>query len=146
MQNVDVSSPYDQMTRASEGLSTTDGEYEFSEQQNTTFRQLSSAMKFVGVASIVLGFIVFLGALKGDAMSIFSCIVQGSLSIIVGFWLRGAAESIARIATTEGNDVSNLMNAMGDLRKVYSLQRALLVIVMALLAVAFVVGVVIGMK
>jgi hypothetical protein len=66
--------------------------------------------------------------------------VQGLLGVIVGIWLRGASKSIKAIATTEGSDISNLMTAMAELKKVYSLQRVLILVALGILAIAFCLG------
>ncbi len=113
-------------------------DYEFDSNQNSIFSGLASAMRFVGTTSIVLGLVFFLGVLGGDVFKIISALVQGALSLVVGLWLRKAASSIDHIVTTEGNDVSNLMAAMVELRKVYRLQRVLIIVALAIMAVAFV--------
>jgi hypothetical protein len=47
---------------------------------------------------------------------------QGVALIAVGSWLASAAGSLREVATSEGNDIGNLMIAMTRLRSVYTLQ------------------------
>jgi hypothetical protein len=138
MQNVDDLPRYQQSPQISSRFST--DEYEFTSEQDSLFSGLASAMSFVGTASVVLGLFTFLGVLNGEPLKIIGAIVQGVLSVIVGIWLRGASKSIKAIATTEGSDISNLMTAMAELKKVYSLQRVLILVALGILAIAFCLG------
>jgi len=47
-------------------------------------------------------------------------IIQGIVQIIIGFWTNKAASAFKQIVTTQGNDIENLMGALGELRKLYS--------------------------
>jgi hypothetical protein len=137
MQTVDDSVNYRTSLEPSRAAT---GEYEFDSDEDSVFSGLASAMRFVGTASVVMGIVLFLGVLGGDPLKIIGSIVQGVLSLVVGIWLRGASKSIHAITTTEGADISNLMTAMAELRKVYSLQRVLILVALGILAVALVVG------
>ena len=112
-------------------------EYEFNSDENSIFSTLASAMRFVGTTSIVLAALIFLGVLNADVFTIISAVVQGTLTLVVGIWLRRAAGSIDQIVTTEGGDIANLMSAMTELRKVYRLQRVLIIVAVGLIALAF---------
>jgi hypothetical protein len=48
--------------------------------------------------------------------------------IFLGTWTRSAGQSFQKIVSTQGNDISNLMNGLGSLHSMYSLLYTLLVI------------------
>jgi hypothetical protein len=50
-----------------------------------------------------------------------SCILVGILLMMVGTWNQQAAAGFAGMALTKGQDISRLMDALGALRKKYSL-------------------------
>jgi hypothetical protein len=104
-------------------------EYEFSNSQNELIQHLADKMRFVGYFLIVLGAILTLVGLislvKGGGVS---AIVNGTIQLLIGFWTQKAAASFARIVKTQGNDMQNLMGALGELRKLYTLQYWLYII------------------
>jgi len=48
-------------------------------------------------------------------------IIQGIVQIIIGFWTNKAASAFKQIVATQGNDIENLMGALRELRKLYTL-------------------------
>jgi hypothetical protein len=60
------------------------------------------------------------------------CGVTGLIFLLQGVWARSSAASFRKIVDTRGNDITNLMNALGSLRAMYSMVYMLLVL--ALLA------------
>jgi hypothetical protein len=108
-------------------------QYEFNQGENAVFSTLASSMKFVAIALMVLGALSILLVLTGD----FSTLVSGVVYIFIGIWTRSAANSIRAVVDTEGSDIMHLMNAMGDLNKLYNLQKWLLIIGLVLIAVVF---------
>jgi hypothetical protein len=62
--------------------------------------------------------------------------VSGLLYLMIGVWTRSAASSFQRIVTTEGRDISHLMNALGALHQMYSLFFALLVLALVFMLAA----------
>ncbi len=118
------------------------GEFEFADSDNETFRGLSSAMRFVGVMSIVFGVLEVLGGLvAGINLRGMLTLGQGALLIVIGAWLCAAAGSLRDVATTEGNDVMNLMYALRKLKSVFTLQAWLMGLACALLITALAVAV-----
>lgn len=110
------------------------GEYEFGAEEEEEFSTLSSAMKFVGIAQIVFGLVRAVGgAVQGGAGNIAGGIVSAIVIALIGIWTVRAASSVQKIVDTEGSDVSHLMDAVGELTKLYSLQRLLIIIGIALL-------------
>jgi hypothetical protein len=69
-----------------------------------------------------------------------NALIQAPFFVIIGIWTKRAAVSFQRVVTTEGSDVTNLMAALGELKKLYTLQYWLILLVIALIALAVVVG------
>jgi len=63
-------------------------------------------------------------------------VVLGILLLVMGVNLVAAAQHFKRIATTEGHDIENLMVAMGEVARVYAVQRWLWVALALVLIVA----------
>ena len=115
--------------------------YEFDAQQNTQLTQLAAAMGVVGVGLLLLGLVCVIGAvlqLLVGSRSFVAMLVQGLLLIPMGLWTRGAAVQFLRIVRTQGTDVPVLMEAVQQLTKTYTLQKWLVLLVLALLVLAIV--------
>jgi len=76
-------------------------------------RELAEKMRFVSYFLIGLGILV----------AIFGLVLIASLAniiqvvqIIIGFWTNKAASAFKQIVTTQGNDIENLMGALGELK------------------------------
>ena len=54
------------------------------------------------------------------------CGVTGVFFLLQGVWARSSAASFQKIVDTRGNDITNLMNAVGELRTMYGLLYLLL--------------------
>ena len=54
--------------------------------------------------------------------------VTGLIFLLQGIWTRSSAASFQRIVDTRGNDIANLMNAIGALRTMYGLLYLLLAV------------------
>jgi hypothetical protein len=59
--------------------------------------------------------------------------VNGLLYLLIGVWTRSAGGSFQRIVTTQGSDISHLMEALSSLNKMYALIYTLIVIGLLLL-------------
>lgn len=128
---------------ASTPFSSTPTEYEFSSDQNHVIGELAGAMRFVGTASVVFALVVWVVGLAilflGNPAGL-SQLVQGTLMFIIGVWTRSAAVSFQRVVDTQGSDIANMMTALGELRRLYNLQKWVLIVAIALIVVAFVAG------
>jgi len=122
-------------------------EFEFDVNQNDLLEDLSGKMRFVGLL------LLFVGALNGVAGVIIlfsklqdglSSIVAGVIFVLIGFWTRQASTSFTQIVETEGQDISNLMIALGELRKLYALQYWMILAGTALLVLDFIVNIALG--
>ena len=115
--------------------------YEFSAPQDAVFRRLAGAVSFVGAAMMVPGAVLvgvpaYVLFARGPSAVEGLVAVLGVLLIVMGVNLLGAAQHFRRIATTEGRDIENLMTAMGELARVYAVQRWLWIAVALVLIVA----------
>jgi hypothetical protein len=125
--------------------------YEFSNSQNELIGDLARKMNFVGilmivgaVLSLVLGVMVlFVSSTKGRFD--LSPIIQGFFLLLTGLWTRNAAQSFKRVVTTTGADIENMLGALGELRKLYTLQYWLIIIVLIAMAVIFIIGLIVGL-
>lgn len=119
-------------------------EYEFSGSQNQLIGDLGQKMNFVGILMIVgavLALIsgvitLFAGAARG--MFDFSAIIQGVFLLLTGIWTRNAAQAFKRVVNTTGADIENMLGALGELRKLYTLQYWLIMIMLIALAVGLI--------
>ena len=118
-----------------------DRQYEFDRSQNELILDLSNKMRFVSyflIAGGVLSGIIGLLSLNVGV------IIPAVVDILIGVWTLNAASSFKLIVDTEGNDIVNLMGALGELRKLYRLQYWLLIITLVFLAIALVLGIIAG--
>ncbi|MEB3282761.1 MAG: hypothetical protein VKK42_27965 [Lyngbya sp.] len=129
--------------------------YEFSRSQNELIGDLAKKMNFVAILLIAIGVLGILSAI----INLFTAIaapekiaivvnnlIQGLFSLLIGTWTRNAAQAFKQIVTTAGTDIQNLMIALGELRKLYTLQYWLVIIALIffLIALVFVVIMVIA--
>ncbi len=113
-------------------------QYEFSSSQNELITQLAEKMRFVAYFTIGLGVLIAIGGLFTVLRGGISNIITGVVQIIIGVWTNKAASSFKLIANTQGNDIENLMGALGELRKLYTLQYWLLIITLIFAAIGLV--------
>ncbi len=134
------------------------GEFEFDEGQNSVMVRLSSTMRFVGTVNLIGAVLygisgimrLWMSITQPSAANVATFLVVGSVSALfyfTGTWTTHAAGSFKHIATTAGSDISNLMSALGDLLKLYRLQRVLIIASLCVVAVAIalmIVGLILG--
>src|SRR5262249_32881254 len=103
-------------------------QHEFSLAETSTLDDLASWMGIVAIGSIVLGafdVVGFIFALTRAApASAIAMPIAGAAWIVVGIWLRLAAESLSAVTRTEGNDITHVLSALAAMRKAYVLQAA----------------------
>lgn len=121
--------------------------YEFTSSQNQLIGDLAKKMNFVGILMVVSGVISIIGgivtlfAATSQGGFDFSSIVNGVLLLLTGLWTRNAAQAFNRVVNTAGTDIENMMGALGELRKLYTLQYWLIIIVLIFLVLALIFGV-----
>lgn len=120
--------------------------YEFTDFQNQTINLLGSRMKWVGIFFIaigaafglvgVVGLVESAGALDLMIKPIMSLMIA-AIFFLSGIWTENAAKSFALIVQTSGSDILNLMNALGALMKLYSMQFWLVIGSLVAVVIAF---------
>jgi len=115
----------------------TGGSYEFDPRQNDTIGELAQAMKFVGVFTIVAGIaygVVAVFALRsGQVGGPIAAGIQCVIDIVLGLYLIAAAANFRRIVDTQGADMPNLMGALEQLRRYFTLQMVTIIIALVAL-------------
>ncbi len=110
-------------------------QYEFNDEHNREISALADAMRvtsglmlLVGLAFVVLAALTIAqtansGGNYGPAVGLGTAAL---LCLCIGFWTGGAATSFRKIVETKNEDIWHLMNALGSLRSMYGLLRALI--------------------
>jgi len=122
-------------------------QYEFDQSQNELIADLAQKMRFVGYFLVVIGIIGIISgiiALFNSPSVSANYFINGIVNTIFGVWLNKAASSFKEIVDTEGNDIINLMGALGELRKLFGLIYWLLIIALIFLAIGLVGGIILG--
>jgi len=122
-------------------------QYEFSGSQNELIRDLSQKMNFVSSFLKVVGVINAIGgvlAIVQRQPNGASAIINGVVYVLIGVWTSQAASSFLKIVDTQGNDIENLMLALGELRKLYQFQYWVLIICIIFVILAFAAGIIIA--
>lgn len=118
--------------------------YEFSSSQNELIKQLADKMRFVGYFLIGVGVLTVIGGLLALRNSGVGSIISGVVQVIIGVWTSKAASAFKLIVETQGNDIENLMGALGELRKLYALQYWALIIAIVFAVLGLILGLVLS--
>ncbi len=128
-------------------------EYEFSSSQNELIGDLAKKMSFVATLSIVTGILVLIFGIiilisafaepQGFPEAV-NALIQGVFFLLIGTWTKNAGSAFKRIVTTAGADIENLMGALGELRKLYTLQYWLVILLLVFVILGIVAGIMIG--
>jgi hypothetical protein len=121
---------------ATSGKKTAEPQYEFKPQENQIIGELAAKMHFVGLFMLAVGVLVIVIGVYPLVHA--GPIVTGTLASVVGLWTQRASVSLKSVVYTEGHDISHLIAALEDLRKLYSLQFWLLIMGLVLAAVTIV--------
>lgn len=114
--------------------------YEFNDQENKVVQGLARKLRLVSLVFIVLailGGVQIALQLKGGIpfMDVANMVVVVLLVLLVGIWFFSSASGFAKIAKTEGDDMGNLMTALGGLSKIFGLiYWAILIAILATIA------------
>jgi hypothetical protein len=126
-------------------------EYEFSSSQNALIGDLGKKMNFVGilmiigaVLALISGAVALFSSAAQNTLD-FSSIIQGIFLLITGLWTRNAAQAFNRVVNTTGSDIENMLGALGELRKLYTLQYWLIIILLVALVVTLILGLIAGL-
>jgi hypothetical protein len=108
-------------------------QYEFQPSENALISNLAWKMHFVGLFSISIGLLIIA---LGVVMVHIGPIFTGTYSVLIGIWTQRASMSFKSIVETQGNDVSHLLRALEDMKRLYSLQYWLCVLTLAIAVIA----------
>ena len=118
------------------------GEFEFDGAHNAVIRDLAGSMKIVGAGLPVFAVFTAIGAIRavvreGPIMALAPA-AQAVFLVLTGMWTYSAAGAFQRVVATRGDDIRNLMSALAELRRIYTMQKWLILVVAALLVVSIV--------
>jgi len=125
------------------------GQYEFNDRQNAVIQSLASAMRWVAMPMLVLGIlyifpgVMHLAAAVRDARQLLAgllLLLVAALYFTLGIWMGRAADSFSLVVSTSRNDITHLMEALDNLRKTYSVLSLFVKIYVAIVIIAFVLG------
>ncbi|PSO95446.1 MAG: hypothetical protein BRC53_10710 [Cyanobacteria bacterium SW_6_48_11] len=122
------------------------GSYEFNSTQEKLVQALANKMRFVSFFLIAIGILRFITGIVTliRGAPLINAIISGIIILLIGFWTYTAASSFNRIVKTQGNDIENLMNALKELRKLYTLQFWLFIIVLIAIIIAIIASIFTG--
>ena len=122
------------------------GSYEFNSTQEKLVQALANKMRFVSFFLIAIGILRFITGIVTliRGAPLIDAIISGIIILLIGFWTYTAASSFNRIVKTQGNDIENLMNALKELRKLYTLQFWLFIIVLIAIIIAIIASIFTG--
>jgi hypothetical protein len=115
------------------GLRSSEKQYEFKPHENKIIGELAAKMHFVGLFLLASGLLV-IGI--GVFVHHYLPIIAGAFFCVVGLWTQRASVSLKSVVYTEGKDISHLIAALEDLRKLYSLQFWLLILALVVAVVS----------
>ena len=111
-------------------------EHEFDIMQNEVIGGLAGWMGFVSIMLIILGCLYSLiGVINFASPAGMIAIAEGVCILLMGVWLWGSSRSFKMIVTTEGMDITLLMDALKKLRSVYTMQGILMIIAIVLFSI-----------
>lgn len=112
--------------------------YEFGPKENDLISDLARKMRFVGMILVVVGVLSALSGIVTLNTEGLGHLFSGVIYVVVGSWTRRAAASFRRIVESQGGDIRNLMDALGNLKSVYTLKYWLGMIAVGVLVVGLV--------
>ena len=116
--------------------------YEFTSTQDRLISELSNKMRFVSYVLIAIGALLIVAGLVSINQGGFGSVIYGIVQLLVGVWTNKAAASFRKIADTQGSDISNLMDALAELRKLYTLQYWLFILALVFIVIGLVTAII----
>jgi hypothetical protein len=129
-------------------------QYEFTSRQNAVIGPLARDMVWVAVPLQLVGVLYGIGlvvavvkAVRDPHLFLEAALIGlGMLFYLaLGIWTSRAARSFQHIVSTQGQDVTHLMDALDNLRKLYGLLSILVKVYVAIVLVAVVVGLIVAL-
>jgi hypothetical protein len=104
----------------------TAGDYEFDAEENRVIGSAAMWARVLGVVLIIVG-----------ASALLNCnVISTALNVAVAIFLLGGGNSLARVVTTEGNDIGNMMMALSKLGTAFKIR-----VIASIIAAALVLGI-----
>jgi hypothetical protein len=98
-------------------------------------------MRFVSYFLIVVGVLQIIPGLSRLVIAEgFGLVISGVVQLLIGIWTNRAASSFLQVTQTRGNDIDNLMEALKQLRRLYSLQYWLLIVALVIFGIVAAIG------
>jgi hypothetical protein len=113
------------------------GHVEFSEGERESLRALAASMSFVGVCLILFGALLGMlaaGALysgfatSGLATGAVAALVVAVAYLPAGWWAMSGGRSLSALVLTRGRDAQHLLAAVSQLRRLFGLARAMIIV------------------
>jgi hypothetical protein len=115
--------------------------FEFDEVQKESFASLAASMSFVGVCGMLFAALsvlfVFASIYAGAAVGAIAFSAMTAVMAITSWWTVSAGRSLSAMVRTRGRDVENLMAAVTQLRRLFGMQRILVILVAMAMAAGF---------
>ena len=116
-------------------------EYEFSKQEEHTIASLGQRMSIVaglivatGISRIILGLLA-----EGFSGAVIVFLIIALVNVAIGIVFYRPTNNFKRIATTEGNDIKELMSAFAKLTSGFNLLNYFLIAVVVLLLIRIII-------
>jgi uncharacterized membrane protein YvbJ len=116
------------------------GGYEFTEEQNRVIGSLASSMGWVSAILVIFGLLQLVVGIAKVSKGGIAAIVQAVVLLVMAWLTHKASKEFREITTSEGNDMGHLMDALEALRKLYRIQVILIVVAVAVVFLAIVIG------
>ena len=105
-------------------------QYEFGPDQSRIIADLAAKMRFVGLLIGVLGVVALLDGLaqlpnEGAKARVIVSALSALVLIATGYWSTRGGREFLLVRQTEGADITHLMRALENLRRLYGLQYAI---------------------
>lgn len=114
------------------------GQYEFNETENGVLRTLSGRVKIWGIIAIVIGALYTFGGMFFFLKpALLTYLVTGIVQIVIGATFVGAGGALGRVVSTQGNDLSHLMNGAQKLSRAFTIQIVMAIVGFVLVIAAF---------
>jgi hypothetical protein len=98
-------------------------------------------MSFVGVCGMLFGALsvlfVFASIYAGAVVGAIAFAAMASVMAVTSWWTVSGGRSLSAMVRTRGRDVENLMAAVTQLRRLFGMQRVLVILVAMAMAVGF---------
>lgn len=121
-----------------------EAQYEFNAHQNSIIKVLAQKMKYVGFIYVFAGGLMSLISIVAMFMKPWFGLFYLSFfapQLLIGIWNIHAANSFGFVVTTAGNDIHHLMNAIVSLRKLYTLNFWVMILVVSLVVIGIAGGI-----